>query len=69
MASHHKYIRTTNLIERAFEEQKRRTKVFPQHQNEKGVVGLVFAVLIRASRKWNRIKMTSFEMSILKNIK
>jgi transposase-like protein len=31
---HRRYIRTTNLLERTFEEQKRRTKVLPQHQHE-----------------------------------
>lgn len=66
---HRKFIRTTNLIERAFEEQKRRTKVLPQHENEQAALGLVFGVLIRASRKWQRIKMTDFELSVLKNIK
>lgn len=68
-SAHHKYIRTTNLLERAFEEEKRRTKVFPQHQNERSAVGLVFSVLIRASEKWRRIKMTSYELTLLKNIK
>jgi putative transposase len=68
-SSHHRYIRTTNLIERAFEEEKRRTKIFPQHQNEKGALGLVFSVLIRASQKWRWIKMTTFELTVLKNIK
>ncbi len=68
-ASHHKYIRTTNLIERAFEEQKRRTKVMPQHQSEQGAIGLAFAVLIRASEKWKRIKMTQLELTALKNIR
>lgn len=66
---HRKYVRTTNLIERAFEEQKRRTKVLPQHENEQAALGLVFGVLIRTSRKWQRIKMTDFELSVLKNIK
>lgn len=66
---HHRFIRTTNLIERVFEEEKRRTKVFPQHQNEKGATGLVFAVLVRAAEKWKKIKMTTFELTLLKNIK
>jgi transposase-like protein len=68
-SSHHKYIRTTNLIERAFGEEKRRTKVMPQHQSEQGAIGLVFAVLIRASEKWTRIKMTNLELTTLKNIR
>ena len=36
---HRRYIRTTNMLERTFEEQKRRTKVLPQHQHERGGSG------------------------------
>jgi transposase-like protein len=68
-ACHHKYIRTTNLLERCFEEEKRRTKVFPQHQNERGALGLVFGVLIRASKRWKNIKMSGWELTLLKNMK
>lgn len=66
---HRRYIRTTNLMERSFEEQKRRTKVFPQHQHEKSCVGLVFAVLKRAADGWVRVKMTELELAQLKNIR
>lgn len=66
---HRQYIRTTNLIERAFEEEKRRTKVFPQHQSEKALTGLVYAVLWRASKKWYRITMTDTDLVLLKNIR
>jgi len=66
---HRRYIRTTNLLERTFEEEKRRTKVLPQHQNERGAVGLVFAVLWRVSHKWNHVSMTKLELAQLKNIR
>jgi transposase-like protein len=66
---HRRYIRTTNLLERTFEEQKRRTKVLPQHQHERGAVGLVFAVLWRVSQKWQRVTMTSLELAQLRNIR
>jgi putative transposase len=66
---HRKFIRTTNLLERAFEEEKRRTKVFPQHQHERSMLGLVFAVLHRASKRWNRVSMTSLELVQLKSIR
>ncbi len=66
---HRRYIRTTNLLERSFEEQKRRTKVFPQHQHERGCVGLVFAVLKRASDGWIKITMSDLELVQLKNIR
>lgn len=66
---HRKFIRTTNLLERAFEEEKRRTKVFPQHQHERSMLGLVFAVLHRASERWNRVSMTALELVQLKSIR
>ncbi len=66
---HRKFIRTTNLIERAFVEEKRRTKVIPQHYNERGAIGLVFSVLIRASEKWKRVSMTDLELTQLKHLK
>jgi transposase-like protein len=66
---HRRYIRTTNLLERSFEEQKRRTKVFPQHQHERGCVGLVFAVLKRAADGWVRVAMTELELTQLKYIR
>lgn len=66
---HRKFIRTTNLLERAFEEEKRRTKVFPQHQHERSMLGLVFAVLHRASQRWNRVIMTGIELEKLRAIR
>lgn len=45
-AGHRRYIRTTNLIERAFVEQKRRTKVIPNHINEKGAIKLVYGEVL-----------------------
>jgi transposase-like protein len=68
-AGHRRFIRTTNLLERSFEEQKRRTKVFPQHQHESSCLGLVFAVLKRASDKWQRVSMTELELVQLRNIR
>jgi putative transposase len=66
---HRRYIRSTNLIERSFEEQKRRTKVMPQHENEKGMLGLVFSVLWETSLKWRRVQMDYYQLSLLKNIR
>ena len=37
---HRKYVRTTNLIERAFEEERRRTKVLPRFFDEKSALKL-----------------------------
>lgn len=68
-SGHRRFIRTTNLLERAFEEQKRRTKVFPQHQQERSCVGLVFAVLKRAADGWVKVTMNELELAQLRNIR
>ena len=67
--SHRKLILTTNLIERAFVEEKRRTKIIPAHYNERRVIKLVYGVLIRASNKWQRVTMSDLDLTILKNIR
>jgi transposase-like protein len=51
-------VRTTNLIERSFEEERRRSKVIPRFGDEKAAMKLVFAVLIRVSERWNRVRVT-----------
>lgn len=60
---HRKAIRTTNLLERTFEEEKRRTKVIPRFFDEKSCLKLVFATLIRVSQRWQRIRMGTFELA------
>ena len=57
-ASHRRYVRTTNLIERSFEEERRRTKVIPGFLTEKSALKLVYSVLIRTSNRWRRVKFT-----------
>lgn len=59
---HHKRIRTTNLIERSFLEQKRRTKVIPRFFTEKSCLKLVFTTLRQASQRWNGVRMSEFEL-------
>jgi len=66
---HHKHIRTTNLLERCFVEQKRRTKVFPRFLDEKSCLKLVYATLIRISEKWRRVKMSEYDLVLLKKIR
>ncbi len=68
-AGHSRYIRTTNLIERCFEEQKRRTKVIPRFLDEKSCLKLVYSTLIRVSEKWRRISMNEFELVLLKKLR
>ena len=58
---HHKSIRTTNLVERGFEEERRRSKVIPKFRTEKQCLKLVFATLWRASQRWLKVKFTEIE--------
>lgn len=53
-----KFIRTTNLLERTIGESRRRTKVIPRFPTERSGLKLIFAVLIRASAKWQGLRMT-----------
>jgi len=58
---HRKTVRNTNLIERMFVEERRRTKIIPQFLTEKSCLKLVFGVLHRACRHWRRIPMSEQE--------
>lgn len=60
-AVHHRRIRTTNLLERAFVEQKRRTKTIPGFWTEKSCLKLVFATLCQTSQRWRGVRMSEFE--------
>jgi len=66
---HRRSIRTTNLIERSFVEQKRRTKIIPNHVNEKGAIKLVYGTLIRAARRWQRVTMDTADLVLLKTLR
>ena len=59
---HRKIVRSTNLIERTFVEERRRTKVIPQFLTERSCLKLVFSVLSRAALRWRRIPMGHFEI-------
>lgn len=62
-------VRTTNLIERTFEEERRRTKVIPRFFSEKSCLKLAFAVLWRASERWARVKFTRTELEQLDTLR
>lgn len=66
-AGHHRHIRTTNLLERCFLEQKRCTKVIPRLLDEKNSLKLVYATLIHVTEKWHRISMNDLDRTLLKN--
>ena len=59
--AHRRAIRTTNLLERLFGEERRRTKVIPHAFGERAVLKLMFASLLRASQTWQRVAITEFE--------
>jgi putative transposase len=65
-AIHHKRIRTTNLLERSFLEERRRTRTIPRFFSEKSCLKLVFATLWRASQRWQGVRMTEIERQQLK---
>lgn len=58
---HRKAVRTTNLCERGFVEERRRAKVLPRFRGEKECLKLVFATLWRASERWRKVKFTKLE--------
>jgi putative transposase len=66
---HQQYVRTSNLAERAFEEERRRTKVIPHLWDEGGVVKLVFAVLIRVSERWGKKCFSEFEQQQIRSLR
>jgi len=59
-------VRTTNLLERSFVEERRRTKVIPRLMEEKSAMKLVFATLIRVSERWSRVSVSELERKQLK---
>jgi transposase-like protein len=66
---HRRAIRTTNLLERLFGEERRRTKVIPHAFGERAVLKLMYAALIRAAERWRGIRITEFERRQLKAIR
>jgi len=60
--AHRKATRTTNLLERLFGEERRRSKVIPHAFGERAVMKLKFAALLRASESWRGILITEFEL-------
>jgi transposase-like protein len=67
--AHWRAIRTTNMLERAFEEGRRRIKVIPRFPTESSGLRLLYATLITASRSWHGVKMTPdiwWELEVLR---
>jgi putative transposase len=67
--AHRRHARTTNLIERSFEEERRRTKILPRFWSEHSGLKLIFAVLWRASARWLRVHIASLERKQLELVR
>jgi putative transposase len=59
-------MRTTNLPERSFLQQRRRTRTIPRFFSEKSCLKLVFATFRRASQRWQGVRMGDIERQQLK---
>ena len=66
---HQQYVRTSNLAERAFEEERRRTKVIPHLWDEGSVTKLVFAVLLRVSERWGKKCFSEFAHQQIRSLR
>ena len=67
--THRRAIRTTNLLERLFVEERRRLKIIPNAFGERAALKLMFGALIRAAERWKSIKVTEFERRQLSAVK
>jgi len=66
---HQHYVRTSNLVERAFVEERRRTKVIPHLWEEGSVVMLVYGGLIRVSDRWGKKCFSEFDQQQLRRLR
>jgi putative transposase len=67
--AHRRAIRTTNLLERLFGEERRRTKVIPHAFGERAVLKLMYAALIRGSQTWKNIVISEFELKQIEELR
>lgn len=67
--AHRRVTRTTNLLERLFGEERRRTKVIPHAFGERAVMKLMFAALMRASQTWRGVTITDFERKQMESLR
>jgi putative transposase len=62
-------IPVTNLLERLFGEERRRTKIIPHAFGERAVLKLMYAALIRAAEHWRGLRISEFEQRQLRAIR
>jgi putative transposase len=67
--SHRRALRTTNLLERLFLEERRRLKIIPNAFGEKAVLKLMYGAMIRAAERWRGLPVTDFERRQLDAVK
>lgn len=67
-SKHRRPVRTTNLLERLFGENRRRTKVIPHFFQEGAAMKLIYATLVAASKKWRGIEVTTEDFSALSEL-
>ena len=60
---HWKHIRTSNVIERAFKEVKRRTRVIGRFPNETSALVMVFCILNEERLKWQKVRMRADDIA------
>jgi putative transposase len=58
-------VRSSNGLERAFEEERRRSKIIPHFFGEKPCLKLMYGVLARVGARWTRVHYTAAEMEQL----
>ncbi len=63
--THRRSIRTTNLLERLFGEERRRMKIVANAFGERPVLKLMYASLIRGSERWRGLKVGAFALKQL----
>lgn len=66
---HRRVVRTTNLLERLFLEERRRTKIIPNAFGERPVLKLMYAAVIRAAERWRGLAVGEFEQRQLRAIR
>src|SRR5215510_1473898 len=66
---HRKAIRTTNLLERLFSEERRRTKIIPHAFGERPMLKLMYAAVIRAADRWRGLTVGEFEQRQLRALR
>lgn len=64
-----KAIRTTNLLERLFLEERRRTKIISHAFGERPVLKLMYAAVIRAADRWRGLTVGEFEQRQLRALR